>query len=419
MRVGAVTMSGAVGAPWAGDVTAAGAEPAPHTAAMAAAAAAAVIHPVTRRAWRVLPGIPSSLRRVRPEAGERDRSYRRESARVERITRAAGPAGSAHPFELSGDVRLERLAHGRHVVGVAEILADQPVQAVPGGVLLGRGRPGHDVGGQVHAGARHLTEVDLGDAGRVRDQHLHLALRLGAPESGLGGQRLADPALRVQPPGPAGVDQIRLADVAERQFLTELEALDRGVAAHAGALPPAEQERQRRQVGMGFAARVAGHRRVVFVHAGQGRRGRRDCPRTYTCAPGDSSGSPASPVPLSAPETMAGPEIVASPKPTASISPISSAGSGSSPSMNVTRARDPPGRTSRLTIFPGTAVTLVDVAVDSPSGSAGAGPDGAGPDRAGSGMSQDRADRPRARSVLDAGDVACPPELARYSHRAV
>src|SRR5262249_21111767 len=96
----------------------------------------------------------------------------------------------------------------------------------------------------------HLAQVDLGDPGRVREQDLHLAPGLGAPEPGFHPQRAARHALVVQQPAPAGVDEEGLAVVAEVDLLAEVEALDRRVAADPGAIPAAEQEPEGSQVGM-------------------------------------------------------------------------------------------------------------------------------------------------------------------------
>src|SRR5207253_2272622 len=52
----------------------------------------------------------------------------------------------------------------------------------------------------------------------------------------------------LQQPGLAGVDEEGLAVVGERQLLDEVERLDRGVVTLPEALPPPEQEAQRRQV---------------------------------------------------------------------------------------------------------------------------------------------------------------------------
>src|SRR6516165_11998479 len=78
------------------------------------------------------------------------------------------------------------------------------------------------------------------------EQHLDLVVWLRAPETRLHRQGLDLVAIVVQAPAAAGVGQVGLPDVAEDDLLAEPEALDRGVAAHAGALPPAEQEAQRR-----------------------------------------------------------------------------------------------------------------------------------------------------------------------------
>src|SRR6516225_6637511 len=64
------------------------------------------------------------------------------------------------------------------------------------------------------------------------------------------GRQQADLALLVQPPGPADVAEERLAVLAELDLLAEPEGLDGRVPADPGALPPPEQELQRRQVRM-------------------------------------------------------------------------------------------------------------------------------------------------------------------------
>jgi hypothetical protein len=157
-------------------------------------------------------------------------------------------------------VGLQGLPDGGHVVGPAEVLADQAVEAAAGRVLLGRLGPGHHVGDQVGPGAGDLTQVDLGDARRVGQQQLDLAVGLGAPEAGLGGQGAAEVTLGVQQPGPAGVAEERLPVVAEHHLLAELEAVDGRVPADPGALPPADQEGQRGQVRVQRRPLIAGRR---------------------------------------------------------------------------------------------------------------------------------------------------------------
>src|SRR5215469_9973867 len=74
---------------------------------------------------------------------------------------------------------------------------------------------------------------------------LDTAILLGAPVAGLSRQRPADCAVRVDQPGPARVDQERLAVMAEGDLLAEVRALDGGVPDDAGTLPPADQEAHR------------------------------------------------------------------------------------------------------------------------------------------------------------------------------
>src|SRR5262245_5841445 len=69
------------------------------------------------------------------------------------------PLGDA--LELGRQVGLEALALGGHIVGVAEVLADQPVQAVAGGVLLGGLGARDDVTTQLDPGVGYFAEVDL------------------------------------------------------------------------------------------------------------------------------------------------------------------------------------------------------------------------------------------------------------------
>src|ERR1700749_4593282 len=66
------------------------------------------------------------------------------------------PEPSADPLELGGDVGLEGLPDGGHVIGPAQVLADQAVEAAPGRVLLGGLGPGHHVGDQVDPGTGDL-----------------------------------------------------------------------------------------------------------------------------------------------------------------------------------------------------------------------------------------------------------------------
>src|SRR5690242_1729372 len=84
----------------------------------------------------------------------------------------------------------------------------------------------------------------------MRQHHLDLAVRARPPVPALGPERGPDLPLLVQPPGPAGVDEERLAVVAEADLLPEPERLDGRVPADARALPPPEQERQRLEVRM-------------------------------------------------------------------------------------------------------------------------------------------------------------------------
>ena len=67
---------------------------------------------------------------------------------------AAGKPGgflflAAYALELCGNVRLQWLSDGGHVVGPAEISADQAVQPPARGYLLGRGSPDHCIGGHL------------------------------------------------------------------------------------------------------------------------------------------------------------------------------------------------------------------------------------------------------------------------------
>src|SRR5580693_1265592 len=147
-------------------------------------------------------------------------------------------------------MRLEPLAHRGHVVGVGEIEPREPVEAVARGYLLGGGGAGDHVGGHLDPGARYLAQVDLDDPGGMREHHLDLAVRTRAPVPALGAERRPELSFFVQPPGPAGVDQERLAVMAEADLLPEPERLDGRVPADPGAFPPPEQEAQRLKVRM-------------------------------------------------------------------------------------------------------------------------------------------------------------------------
>ena len=76
---------------------------------------------------------------------------------------------------------------------------------------------------------RQRALLDLGDAGRVGEHQLDAAGRRHPQVPGLGVQRAAV----VDGLGPLAVDQERLADVAERDFLEVAERLDRRVFAGA------------------------------------------------------------------------------------------------------------------------------------------------------------------------------------------
>src|SRR5262249_37854868 len=81
-------------------------------------------------------------------------------------------------------------------------------------------------------------KVDLGDPGRMCEHDLQPAIGLRAPEARLHREWPADRAVFRQKPGPAGVDQERLAVVAEAELLAEVRALDGRVTDHARAFPP-------------------------------------------------------------------------------------------------------------------------------------------------------------------------------------
>src|SRR6266571_2583221 len=131
-------------------------------------------------------------------------------SRTPRLSRVPCLSRVPRPLQLSGQVRLQRLADGRHVIRIPKVGPDQAVQPPARRYFLRR--------------------------------------------------RPADVSRVVQQPGPARVDEVRLPVVAERDLLAEPEALDRGIAAHTRALPAAEQEKQRTE------ARVR-----LILHAGQGR----------------------------------------------------------------------------------------------------------------------------------------------------
>src|SRR5215470_4259358 len=84
----------------------------------------------------------------------------------------------------------------------------------------------------------------------MRQHHLDLVVRAGAPVAALGAERRPDLPLLVEPPGPAGVDEERLAVMAEADLLPEPERLDGRVPADASAFPPSEQEAERLKVRM-------------------------------------------------------------------------------------------------------------------------------------------------------------------------
>src|SRR6266571_2578544 len=181
-------------------------------------------------------------------------------SRTPRLSRVPCLSRVPRPLQLSGQVRLQRLADGRHVIRIPKVGPDQAVQPPARRYFLRRRCADHGVGSHLDLPAADLAEVDLSEPGRVREQYLQLVVRLRAPEAGLHRQRPADVSRVVQQPGPARVDEVRLPVVAERDLLAEPETLDRGIAAHARALPAAEQEKQRTE------ARVR-----LILHAGQGR----------------------------------------------------------------------------------------------------------------------------------------------------
>ena len=64
-------------------------------------------------------------------------------------------------------VRLQRLAHRRHVVGVEQVAVDVAVEALAADVLLGGLGARHRVGGEVELAAFGLAVPDLDEAGVV------------------------------------------------------------------------------------------------------------------------------------------------------------------------------------------------------------------------------------------------------------
>ena len=113
-------------------------------------------------------------------------------------------------------MRLQTLADRRHVVGVSKVVPHQAVEPVSGGDLLGGRGADHHVRAHLDPGAGDLAQVNFGDPGRMHQQHLHTTLRPRPPVPRLHVRRPAETAFLVQQPGPAGVDEERLAVVAER-----------------------------------------------------------------------------------------------------------------------------------------------------------------------------------------------------------
>src|SRR3954454_9104234 len=132
------------------------------------------------------------------------------------------------PLQLGMSVRLELLAHGRHVEGVEEVAVDVAVEPLAGGVLLRRRGARHRVAGDLEPGLLgvELSVPDLDEAGVVRHHDLEGAILLRPDETSLLGRLPDDVALAVDDPGPAHEVDERTSVLLEQDLLAELEVLD-------------------------------------------------------------------------------------------------------------------------------------------------------------------------------------------------
>lgn len=160
---------------------------------------------------------------------------------------AATPTGLL-PDESPPQVRLQLLPHGGHVVRPEQVALDQPVEPVPGDVLLG-GLGAYDgVGADLDLRPLGGAVVDLGEAGVVGQQPLEAAVGLRTEEARLDGRITDLLAGLVDDPGPAHVVEERSPVVGEDALLAELEGLDRRVVAATVALSGAQQPRDGRAI---------------------------------------------------------------------------------------------------------------------------------------------------------------------------
>ena len=170
--------------------------------------------------------------------------------RVERSSCRSEAAAHQTALQGRGQVRLQRLAHGRHVVGPQQVAV----------------RPGRRAGGRrcspwrsrcarrrrccssILAPSAVPTQISTYPVGWASSSSI-AAVGLGPPVAGLLGERAHLVAVVVEQPAAAEVVHERLAgQLGEGDLLAEPELRDRRVAADADTAPGAEQPGHRDQL---------------------------------------------------------------------------------------------------------------------------------------------------------------------------